>query len=160
MINQKTLVQDWFAAQGVPPVTNYREFTGRQTGMYRITQLLTDEQAGIVARAACQERFCLKRRLWTVEGLAPDTPGKSAAPSGKSEIPCLEPCAILLELARKATRIEQEEKADVQLSRSEIESVLAAAEAALASGSSADRIGNLGDASQIVNPHFLAQQIS
>lgn len=96
-------VADWFAAQQQPaPVTHYREFTNRQTGMYRVTTMLTDEQAAQVTRACCHGRFCLKRRLWTVGQLPLD------AASEKSLIPCLEPCAILLEFARKALRLEQE----------------------------------------------------
>lgn len=95
-------VADWFAAlSSSPPVTHYREFTSRQTGMYRITQMLTDQQAAPVIRACCHPSFCLKQRLWTIEGLAPD------APESKSVIPCLEPCALLLEFARKAVRLEQ-----------------------------------------------------
>ena len=96
---------DWFAAQTPPPpVTHYREFTNRQSGMYRITALLTDAQAAQVIRAGCAKEFCLKRRWWTVAGLPPDDV------TSKSLIPCLEPCAVLLEFARKAMRIEQEEK--------------------------------------------------
>jgi hypothetical protein len=96
-------VADWFAARTQPPpVTHYREFTERQTGMYRVTTLLTDEQAAQVTRACCHRRFCLKRRLWTTGGLEPD------AAEEKSLIPCLEPCALLLEFARKALRLEQE----------------------------------------------------
>ena len=96
---------DWFAAQNpAPPVTHYREFTNRQSGMYRITALLPDAQAAQVIRAGCAKEFCLKRRWWTVDGLPVD------AATEKSLIPCLEPCAVLLEFARKAMRIEQEEK--------------------------------------------------
>ncbi|HXG47426.1 MAG TPA: hypothetical protein VNO52_07375, partial [Methylomirabilota bacterium] len=87
--------------QASPPVTHYREFTSRQTGMYRVTQMLTDDQAARVIRVGCRARFCLKRRLWTVPGLEPDLP------EDKSIVPCLEPCAVLLEFARKAARIEQ-----------------------------------------------------
>ena len=140
-------IPDWFAAQHPnPPVTNYRDFTNRQTGMYRITQLLDDEQAGNVTRAACHARFCLKQRLWTAPGLSPDSTAE------KSAIPCLEPCAILLELARKAARIEQEAKPGVQLSRSEVQSFLAAAESALESPSANERTGNVAAAS---NPRRL-----
>ncbi len=90
-------ITDWFAAQAQPaPVTHYREFTDRQTGMYRVTTMLSDEQAAVMARACCHRRFCLKRRLWTVGSLGPEASGE------KSLIPCLEPCAILLEFARKA----------------------------------------------------------
>lgn len=94
---------DWFAARAPePPVTNYREFTARQTGMYRITTFPDDARAGQIARACCDRRFCLKRRLWSVPGLAAD------AEAEKSLIPCLEPCAVLLEFARKVVRWEQE----------------------------------------------------
>lgn len=95
-------VPDWFAAQQQPvPVTNYRDFTERQTGMYRITTHLSDREAGEVIRACCAPQFCLKRRLWTVEGLPSD------GASDKSLIACLEPCAVLLEFARTAVRLNQ-----------------------------------------------------
>jgi hypothetical protein len=97
-------VADWFAAQPAPPpVTSWRQFTARQTGMYRITTRLDDAAAGAMARACCHKDFCLKRRLWTVAGEKCDNP------SEKSLIPCLEPCAILLEFARKIARLEQRE---------------------------------------------------
>src|SRR5688572_20668078 len=59
-------IADWYAAQSPkPPVTHYREFTRRQTGMYRITTMLDEAQAVRVIRAGCDKRFCLKQRLWT-----------------------------------------------------------------------------------------------
>lgn len=97
-------IADWFAArQGQPPVTGYREFTNRQAGMYRITQHLDDEQACKVVKACCHPRFCLKHRLWGVGRLGND------AAQTKSIIPCLEPCALLLEFARTAARLQQSE---------------------------------------------------
>jgi hypothetical protein len=117
---------DWFAAQSSdPPVAHYREFTARQTGMYRITTLLTDAQAAGAARACCHPSFCLKRRIWTVNGLTPDDD------AGKSLIPCLEPCALLLEFARKVMRIEQEDKVKLELSPDEIATLSAALRTAL-----------------------------
>jgi len=96
-------IADWFAFQSTqPPITNYREFTNRQSGMYRITTMLSDEQVAPVARAGCHRRFCLKQRLWTVEGLAPDDAAQ------KSLIRCLEPCAVLMEFARAVVRLEQQ----------------------------------------------------
>jgi len=119
-------VADWFAAQAPqPPVTSYRDFTGRQTGMYRITTLLDDAVAGAVIRACCHKDFCLKRRLWTVDGLPPDSL------AAKSILPCLEPCAILLEFARKMARIGQEEKAQPPPGPADIARQRAEAEAAL-----------------------------
>jgi hypothetical protein len=88
---------DWHAVEsGFPPITHFRPFAARQTGIYLQTTNLGDEQAGAVVRACCAARFCLKRRWWTVRGLAPDEA------SAKSIIPCLEPCALLLDLARLA----------------------------------------------------------
>ena len=125
-------VTDWFAAQQQPaPVTHYREFTERQSGIYRITTMLTDAQAAQMARACCHRRFCLKRRLWTVGGLEPDT--------AKSLIPCLEPCAILLEFARKAMRLEQEEKTSCPLVPGEVETLRAALETALNTNAATER---------------------
>ena len=116
-------ISDWFAVQcPAPPITHYRDFTARQTGMYRATASLSDEQVAHVARAGCHKRFCLKQRLWGVEGLSPDDA------SEKSLIPCLEPCAVLLEFARVIARFEQREKHSVQLTSEEIATVAMALE--------------------------------
>jgi hypothetical protein len=93
---------DWHAERTPnPPVTDYRCYVERQSGMYRITAKLTDAQAAAIIRDGCDAARCLKRRLWTVAGLEPDSAGN------KSLIPCLEPCAVLLELVRKAARTER-----------------------------------------------------
>src|SRR5260370_18945567 len=103
-------VADWCEARAAdPPVTHYREFTSRQSGMYRITTMLSDAEAARVISAGCAKERCLKRRLWTVTGLEPDGAVE------KSVIPCLEPCAVLMELARKAVRAAQQEKQDAGL---------------------------------------------
>lgn len=130
---------DWHAARAAtPPVTHYRAFTERQTGMYRVTTMLEDAAAERVTRAGCDRRFCLKQRLWTVGALAADSV------AGKSLVPCLEPCAILLELARKAARIEQEEKLTLALAPSDGATILAALEAALGQPDSGVREGDTG----------------
>jgi hypothetical protein len=95
-------IADLYATLKPPaPVTDYRAFANRQTGMYRITTFLDDVEAGAVVRKCCAQEFCLKRRFWDVSGLAPEAPGD------KSVIPCLEPCAVLLEFARKVVRATQ-----------------------------------------------------
>ena len=138
---------DWFAAQSdAPPVTHYREFTGRQTGMYRITTMLNDEQAARMIRACCHTRFCLKRRLWTVGSLAADTA------SEKSMIPCLEACAVLLEFARKAARLEQEDRVPFAVGAGDLETIEAALHAALERGADGVREANFGVAT---NPRRL-----
>jgi hypothetical protein len=88
---------DWHAVEGgFPPVTHFRSFVSRQTGLYRRVADLDDAEAAAVIRACCAREVCLKRRWWTVKGLPPD------AASGKSLVPCLEPCALFLDLARLA----------------------------------------------------------
>jgi len=84
------------------PITDYRPFTARQTGMYRITTFLSDSDAARVITQTCNPNSCLKQRLWTVAEFPTDSPYL------KSLIPCLEPCAILLENARKEVRAMQE----------------------------------------------------
>ncbi len=111
-------IADWFSVQNEdPPVTHYRDYTNRQTGMYRITTMLDDNQAARMIGTCCDARFCLKRRHWTVESLSPDLPEE------KSLIPCLEPCAVLLEFARRTVRMNQEPKSNLELSKSELETI-------------------------------------
>ena len=119
-------VADFFWAQQDPvPITDYRNFTARQTGMYRITAALEDGPAKLMVRACCHPRQCLKQRLWTVANLEGDSP------QSKSLIPCLEPCAILLEFARKTARLEQEPRLELKLGASETATLRRALENAL-----------------------------
>ncbi len=132
---------DWYAATlANPPVTHYREFTARQTGMYRITATLNDVQAASVIKGCCDSKFCLKQRLWTVAGLEADSVATT------SVIPCLEPCPVFLEFARKAARIEQEDKVTVSLGASELETLMTALETATTTGAGAMREADFGEA--------------
>ena len=132
---------DWFSAQHSPvPVQHYREFTARQTGMYRITQQLTDAQVSEVIRAGCAPQSCLRKRLWTVEGLPPDD-----ETDGKSVIPCLEPCPLLIELVRRSRRMNQEESTLIPLGISELTSLKGALDHALSRPPTGGREGDLGD---------------
>ena len=137
-------VADWFAARAPqPPASHFREVAARQSGMYRIAAMLTDEHASAVARACCAARFCLKQRLWTT----PCLPSESR--EGKSAIPCLEPCALLLELARKAMRLEQADRSSFLLGPEEAETLRVVLSAALA----AEPVtGREGDISSPANP--------
>jgi hypothetical protein len=145
-------VADWHALRFTrAPVTHYRDFAARQTGMYRICATLTDHQAARIAGACCHPRFCLKQRLW----VAGDAPADD--PAGKSLIPCLEPCAVLMEFARKAARIEQEEPVASPLHPEEITTLRAALEAALATPPAEVRIA---DFSSPLNPRRVALALS
>lgn len=132
---------DWLAAgQPEPPVTPYRDFTARQTGMYRYTSTMTDANAARMIATCCQAAFCLKRRLWTVPGLDPDTA------AAKSVIPCLEPCAVLLEFARKVARMEFEPRTPFGLAPEERDTLQAALELALAHPPTGQREADFGAA--------------
>ncbi len=112
-------IADRYALRNGAESHNYRDFTNRQTGMYRITTHPSDEEVNQIADACCDDRFCLKQRLWTVsaEDTQPDL--------DTERIPCLEPCPILLEFARKVVRISQEEPVELTLAPSEIETLVA-----------------------------------
>jgi hypothetical protein len=109
---------DWFVVQtGQATVTDYDSYTGRQTGMYRNTHKLKGDSAGRMIRACCDKSFCLKQRLWTCPPLKTDSAFE------KSILPCLEPCALMLEFARTAWRLEQEDPLSLTFTKMEAESI-------------------------------------
>ncbi|MFN0066189.1 MAG: DR2241 family protein [Limisphaerales bacterium] len=137
-------IADWHACRTAPSaVTSFEVFTARQTGMYRVTQALAPADASAVARATCAPSFCLKHRRWTAAGEAdPEGARKSAAP-------CLEPCAVALEMARHAARRTKQPRHALDLAADEL-ATLRAALAAAAEHPSAD--GRAADFSEPLNP--------
>ena len=75
-------------------VVPFRETLNRQTGMYRVTQKITDEQARTMIDSFCAG--CLKCRLWDAR-----TP-----PDDASAIPllCHEACNLLVAEARQVVK--------------------------------------------------------
>ena len=84
-------------------ITCLRETLDRQTGMYRITQKLSDEQAHSLINKACREG-CLRKILWPVT--ADQEAGSLIV--GENEIPllCREACNLLVAAARKVVKQE------------------------------------------------------
>jgi sirohydrochlorin cobaltochelatase len=87
-----------------------RETLGRQSGMYRVTQKITDEQAQTMIGAFCRsDGGCLKHILWP---LAPDLPistlpaEKLRAPAAGVALPllCHEACNLLVARARAVVK--------------------------------------------------------
>ena len=72
----------------------FRETLGRQTGMYRVTQTITDEQARRMIDSFCAG--CLKCRLWDGQ----------TVPESPDAIPllCQEMCNLLVAEARKVVK--------------------------------------------------------
>jgi sirohydrochlorin cobaltochelatase len=98
----------WFAfLKATLQVTSLRETLGRQTGMYRITQLLTDNQAqDLAARCCSSEGGCLRTVLWRI---APDQQLTSlpasklsleSLPANRIPLLCREPCNLMVAAAR------------------------------------------------------------
>jgi sirohydrochlorin cobaltochelatase len=87
-----------------------RETLGRQTGMYRVTQKLTDDQAQELIGGFCRsDGGCLKNLLWRI---APELPirtlpeEKLRPPRGDVALPllCHEACNLLVAQARTAVK--------------------------------------------------------
>ncbi len=87
-----------------------RETLARQTGMYRVTQLITDEQAQELIGCTCRDADgCLKRILWELAPGQPITtlpPEKLHARSAKTALPllCHEACNLLVAAARSVVK--------------------------------------------------------
>ena len=151
-------ISDNYAVKKIDPipVTSYTAFAERQTGMYRNAKLLTEERAQQAVQACCGTKHCLKRRYWSVPGLDMDT-----ADEKKSEVPCLEPCAVMLEWGRKVVRMDQVAAKAVEsgasplnwtLTPDEANSLLTAVELAQ---STPDNDGRFGDVAAPLNPRRL-----
>ena len=76
-----------------------RETLARQTGMYRVTQKLTDAQARALIDTFCAG--CLKHRLWEIAAPNPTPP---AFPARSLPLLCHEACNLLVAQAREAVK--------------------------------------------------------
>ena len=130
---------DWWAERtGEERVTPFLEYAARQTGMYRSVRGLDASGAARVSRACCDVKFCLKRPLWSPEA------GGIAAGQGKSDIPCWEPCAVALELARRESKMVSGPQSTLTLPADELPVLRSALERIVAMGLPGDvREGDL-----------------
>ena len=83
---------------GLVPVS-LRDTLARQTGMYRVTQKLTDGQARALIDGFCAG--CLKQRLWEIAAPNPERPALA-----KDTLPllCHEACNLLVAKAREVVK--------------------------------------------------------
>jgi len=81
-----------------PPL---RETLNRQTGMYRITGLLTHHEASRIIGSLCRPG-CLRQILWPIESADPAP--APAAPEGRIPLFCTNPCSHFLGKAREAVK--------------------------------------------------------
>ena len=80
--------------RGALPPVPFRETLSRQTGMYRVTQKITDEQARAMIDTFCAG--CLKCRLWDAQPPPEDAHGVPML--------CHEACNLLVAEARKVVK--------------------------------------------------------
>jgi sirohydrochlorin cobaltochelatase len=106
----------WKAGTLVP--VPLRETLGRQTGMYRFANTISDEQAQEMITCECDPRAkCLRRITWPLRvgrELVLD-PAKQPPPFGvvkPDEIPllCVEACTLIVSAAREIARDNQKDK--------------------------------------------------
>ena len=81
------------------------ELLGRQTGMYRFANNITDDQAVAMVRKCCADDKCLRRVLWPiVQGTDSPAPDSADAPPLPLPLLCIEACPIIVSAARKIAR--------------------------------------------------------
>jgi sirohydrochlorin cobaltochelatase len=103
------MLEMWLANQAgeVVPVS-LRGTLGRQTGMYRVTQKLTDAQAQELIARTCHDGACLKTILWKLDAgqVVTSLPEEKFRPAGGDAMPllCQEACNILVAAARKVVK--------------------------------------------------------
>lgn len=135
-------IGDWYAVETLGERgQGLRAYLERQTGIYRTAKLLDDTALGEWVQSCCEARVCLKRRVWAAGALGAD------APEAKSDIPCVEPCAVLLEGARRESKAMGFNKVGLQLGKAELETLEAALVEALHPETSrkGQRVGDLAD---------------
>lgn len=104
----------WLAhSRGELVPVEFHETLGRQTGMYRITQKLTHEQAQrLIAKQCPSNGGCLKTILWQISKgvpvplLPPEKFRADATPADALPLLCHEACNILVAAARKMVKEE------------------------------------------------------
>lgn len=118
---------DWWAlVQDAASPTSFEAFVGRQSGIYRAAHHLPATEAIAITQACCHPASCLKDRRWSAGHVLPPASGQ---PSGC--IPCWQPCALALDMARVAARIAAEPPVTLQLAPQDV-AVLRAALASAA----------------------------
>lgn len=102
----------WAAqTRGALSPVNLRDTLNRQTGMYRITQKITDEQADAMIGKMCHSKGgCLKSILWKISDVRSITTlpqekfDLSSIPANALPLICSEACNLLVAEARKVVK--------------------------------------------------------
>ena len=140
-------IGDWFAQkQASTKPTSYQEFVGRQSGMYRGASKLSSIETQNLVAGCCSQQHCLKKRMWTTEG-EPQRDDSTITP-----LLCREPCQLLLELARRTSKMLQEPQVSLELPQSEATALISILKQA---GDSSKPVDRIADFSSALNPRRL-----
>ena len=101
------------------PVVHLRQTLGRQSGLYRVTRKLTDDEADRMIGRFCQsETGCLRTILWRIDEARPvsSLPGNKFDPHADQlgrpgacvPVLCAEPCNLLVAEARAVVKKQRE----------------------------------------------------
>ncbi len=93
-----------------------RDLLGRQTGMYRFVNTITDDQAHALIGKTCANDRCLRRILWPLtaaQPMAKEAASKTQPNHAPNAMPllCIEACTHVVSAARKAARENHEANA-------------------------------------------------
>jgi sirohydrochlorin cobaltochelatase len=90
--------------KGSLSATPLRELLGRQTGMYRFTNTISDDHAFSMVAKTCASKNCLRRILWPLTPEQPLPTDESKAQTGAIPLLCLEACPHIVSAARKVAK--------------------------------------------------------
>jgi sirohydrochlorin cobaltochelatase len=89
---------------GTVSATPLRELLVRQTGMYRFTNTISDEQAFSMIAKTCAAQNCLRHILWPLTPEQPLPADDLKAQPGAIPLLCLEACPHIVSAARKIAK--------------------------------------------------------
>ena len=88
-------------------MVDFRATLERQSGMYRVTQLITDEQADEVIRTTCDPQAgCLRHQLWNLSPGRPSPVVRRPPRETTAAVPvlCAEACNLLVAACRPVAK--------------------------------------------------------
>lgn len=91
------------------PIPTLRDTLNRQTGIYRVTAMIRDDEAAELVCATCHDSKCLRHVLWPLvqghpwKSLSPEKQSASA-PDGGIPLLCTDACPLLVGGARTAVK--------------------------------------------------------
>jgi sirohydrochlorin cobaltochelatase len=105
----------WAEREGRLNATPLRDYLGRQTGMYRFANGITDEQAHEMVGKVCGGGNCMRRIAWPLhegeKAMGVDKNKDCGEWRQDVELVCVEPCPYIVGAARKIARENFEAKA-------------------------------------------------